>query len=329
MAMDKATGELLLQALERVEAALQTIKAIVNDALKNASSTSTTSLPTPSSHRVAGVTNRKSKIQVAESLPAAQLGPIPNVHSEAWPESIPAHMNVANRGDLEKQFRAVQIVSLMQLNLNGKKVLDLGCGEGHVAKEIGNQAKKAVGMDIHSHNSWDRLTSRLVSYTDDRKQAQEWGPYDAIILYDVLDHLEGQDPVGFMTWVASLLADDESQIFIRTHPWTSKHGSHLYETGLNKAYAHLALTPDELAQMGVDVKPNLRIIRPMAAYEHTFKEAKLKTTDRKGHNEPVDPFFTGDILDRIVKVTWRGQIDLEAALKVMSNQFIDYVLVRA
>lgn len=236
------------------------------------------------------------------------------------------------KSDTEKQFRAVQIVGLISLPFEEMTVLDVGCGEGHISKEIANRAKNVVGYDIMESASWPTLMaaapSGLLTFTADKKAVEAKKPYDCIVLYDVLDHIEREDPTSLMVWLSSLLAP-EGRIFIRAHPWTARHGSHLYETGLNKAFVHLALTVDELAIAGFDVKPNLRIVRPMAAYEHIFRDAGLKVFDRKGHTDPVEPYFSGPLLERIIKVTWRGAIDPDAALKIMGNHFIDYHLARA
>lgn len=259
----------------------------------------------------------------AESLPADQLGPPPHPESPDWPQAVMAHMIVTNRGAEEKKFRALQIARLLG-QFEGKTVLDVGCDEGYIAREIGNQAKKVVGYDIRQSPTWAKLANGVVSFTSERAEV-EANHYDTIIVYDVLDHLEGDDPVKFMAWLNSLLAPG-GRIFVRTHPWTSKHGGHLYEKGHNKAFLHLAMTPDEMAQAGIDVPASLKLSRPMAAYEHIFSGAGLKIAGRKGHAEPVDPFFSGELLERIIKVTWKGAIDPADALKIMANCFIDYDL---
>ncbi len=268
-------------------------------------------------------TGRKPKIQTAESLPADQLGSTPDPALPDWPEAVMPHMIVTHKGAVEKQFRALQIARLLG-NFDNQTVLDVGCDEGYITKEIGHNAKKVIGYDLKSSDIWPKLASDNVLFTDD-KVAVEAERYDTILLYDVLDHLVGVEPIKFMTWLNSLLAPG-GKIFVRTHPWTAKHGGHLYEHGFNKAFLHLALTPDELVQLGIDLPASLKFNRPMATYEHIFIGSGLKIAERKGHTEPVDSFFSGSILDRIIKVTWKGAIDPAAALKIMANSFVDYTL---
>jgi SAM-dependent methyltransferase len=326
--MDKQTGELLLQALDRMEGSISTMRAVIQEAMKTPGPQSAPrSSLALASHRASGVSKR-SKIQVAESLPANLLGPLPDYEGDDWPQAASPYMIVSNKGEAEKQFRALQIVGLIGIPFADKNVLDIGCGEGHIAKEIASQAATVIAYDPRPHSGWDELSNSVLKFTDQKSQVTAGGPYNSIILYDVLDHLEREDPVSFMAWVGSLLAP-EGQIFVRAHPWTSRHGSHLYEAGPNRAFLHLALTPDELASAGLELPwPNLRIVRPMAAYEHIFREAGLKVLERNGHTEPVEPYFSGSVLDRILKVTWRGAVEPEAALKIMQMNFVDYHLGR-
>jgi 2-polyprenyl-3-methyl-5-hydroxy-6-metoxy-1,4-benzoquinol methylase len=313
--MDQQTGELALAALGRAREAIGTAEAMVRQAMD---------LPDAQKAPKAKEGPKKPKFHVAESLSAHLLGPTPDLTNEDWPQAVSPYMIV--RTDIEKQFRAVQVVGLIPMALEGMNVLDCGCGEGHIAGEIAARARHVVAYDPVRVQTWRDKTNLI--HTDDLGTVTEKGPYDAIILYDVLDHLEGESPTTLLAKLRDLLTPN-GRIFLRTHPWTAKHGSHLYEANLNKAYAHLALTPDELVIAGFDVKPNLKVVRPMAAYEQFAKTAGFKVLDRKGHNDPVEPFFSGDLLDRIIKVTWKGDIQPDDALKIMSNSFIDYTLGRS
>lgn len=257
------------------------------------------------------------------SVAASSLGPMPDYKSEAWPEAIDSKAIINPQSQSEQKYRAVQVISMIKERLIGKKVLDFGCGNGYVAVEASYTSAQVVGYDIQE-DPWWSPQSHKVKFTTVKQEMIDNGPYDLIILYDVLDHVVGASVEDIISSLPSMLAP-EGTIFIRTHPWTSRTGGHLYETH-NKAYLHLALTPDELAQEGILLEPNSRIVRPMAAYELWFRQAGLSVKERKLKTSVVEPFFQADILDRIIKINWGGKVDHSTARKIMSNHFIDYKL---
>lgn len=324
---DKAQNDLMLQTITNIEAQLKVLRSCLSAPAGQLTSekapagkSANKSDGNPEAKR-----NGKRRFVTAESLPANQLGPIPDYTATDWPMAAPEQMIVRSDSEEAKRFRAMQIIALLGMALQGKTVLDCGCGDGFVANELGNQTK-SVGYDIAVSPIWDRLTTPNVSYSTD-KSVIEKNKYDVIILYDVIDHLEREDPITFLEWLASLLAPN-GQIFVRAHPWTSRTGGHLYEQ-TNKAFLHLALTPDELVKEGLKLPYNLKLIRPMASYELMFRGANLTIEARKATTEPVEQFFSDSILDRIIKTTWKGAMaDKESYLKIMANSFIDYRLSR-
>lgn len=258
----------------------------------------------------------------ANSLPANELGPLPNIYDNNWPQAVDPKMIVSQDEEM-KQFRALQVMSLINTQFDNKTVLDCGCGEGHVANEI-SHITKVVGYDKKENKNWPKLTNNNLIFTIDKQIVTDNSPYDIIVLYDVLDHIESEDPEKLMKWLNNLLSKD-GIIFVRTHPWVGRTGGHYYES-INKAYVHLAITPDEAAKEGIKQKePNLKIVRPMAAYEAWFKDAGLVIIDKKVKTVEVDDFFTDEIIDRMIKINW-GKIDIITAKKIMANHFIDYTL---
>jgi hypothetical protein len=69
-----------------------------------------------------------------------------------------------------------------------------------------------------------------------------------VFLYDVLDHAIDAEQ-AYIKEAHRCLAPNGT-VYVRCHPWTSKHATHLYKQGINKAYFHLFLTWDEIR--GVD-----------------------------------------------------------------------------
>lgn len=267
-------------------------------------------------------TQSKSTEIKAKSRPESELGEIPNINDPDWPVAANPDIIVKPDSEEKKRFRALQISGLIPVPTIDKKVLDFGCGEKHTALELAHQAAKVVGYDIIKDDQWCNTDN--VVFTTDRAVVDNNGPYDIILLHDVLDHIKGDDPAEIMKWIRTLLADN-GVVFVRTHPWTSKHGGHLY-LQQNKAFLHLVLTPDEMLKNNLKLDHNLRLCRPMAAYESWITNAGFHISDKRIQAEKPNRYFTGPILDRILKVTWDDKIDQDQALRIMSNDFIDYTL---
>jgi len=264
------------------------------------------------------------KNTIASSLPEDMLGPTPDITDENWPEAIDSDMIVNDDDVVEQQFRALQIVNHIREEVTDKKVLDFGCGSGCTAKEYADLSNLAVGYDVVEHNMWDESDHENLILTTDYDKVVANGPYDLIILFDVIDHIVGEDPSNIMKMVSSLLSD-EGTVFIRTHPWTSRTGGHAYKS-INKAYLHLILTPNEMAKLGISIEPNLKLSRPMAVYESLFTTYNLKVIDKKAKSSPIESYFNDNLIDRIKKINWCGKIETETAVKIMGNHFVDYKL---
>lgn len=328
--MDAQTKQLVFQTINRLEETIRTLKSLIGIQPTPSSPTSTPPKQKPSKlPQEPGFGPKDSKKGpkfFATSLSADHLGPTPDFKSDDWPIAIDPSMIVPIEGDTEKQYRALQIIGLMGMPLEGKVVLDCGCGEGYNAREMANTATQVVAYDIKNDEHWPGRNKENLFFACEKKLVEERAPYDFIVLYDVIDHLRGEDPESFMQWVSSLLKGDGC-IFVRTHPWTAATGGHYYESA-NKAWIHLALTPDELVQAGLtSTESNLRIVRPMAAYELWFKNAGLVIDTKQAKSSEVDAFFLNDgLIDRIIKVTWGGAIDIATAKKIMTNHWVDYVL---
>lgn len=332
--MNDQTEQLVLETLGRIESAVNTLRSLITSSAQEhgpPAEKKSAEAPQPDAQQNP---SRGPKL-FATSLPEAQLGPVPDVHVNDWPLAVDPGLIVPENGHAEKQFRAMQVVSLLQdpegsgLNLANRTVLDCGCGEGHNAHEMAITAGRVIGYDVSCDEArreqWARMAGENLTFTLDKEEVNHHAPYDIVVLYDVIDHLRGEDPEEFMKWVASMLRTN-GRMFVRAHPWTSKTGGHCYRA-LNKAWIHLALTPSELSELGVEPEePNLRVVRPMAAYEKWFKSAGLVVVNKKVRAEETDKPLSNAIVDRIIKTTWAGEVDAQTAKRIMANHFIDYWL---
>jgi len=269
---------------------------------------------------------------------AAKDGFVPDLlrvalRQDRWPFAIdPAYLADPN-SDADKLSRAQNIFSIiLPPHMQNKKFLDFGCGEGHVVKVVSENGATAVGYDIVDQ-SWSKLTGSFL-LTTDWSEITNRGPYDVVLIYDVLDHIADRDWVEELKKVVSVLAPN-GVIFVRCHPWCSRHGTHLYHQ-INKAFVHIIFSEEELTEMNLKGLPTRKIIHPLDTYEALFKNAGLKMNAEPWvTREPVENFFEQPMTRERVVGNWKSSPQPPLAsgevfpIFQMEQQFIDYVLVRA
>ena len=244
--------------------------------------------------------------------------------SGQWPQAAPDFL-ICEESDKDKYERAEGILAYMGQDIKGKKFLDFGCGEGHVAqKAVELGAESAIGYDTKQLGglTWDSQTGNCLLTTDIEK-AKAGGPYDLILLYDVLDHSE--DPVNILATARDMLAP-QGRIYVRCHPISSRHATHLYKK-INKVYIHLVFTDDELKQLGYENDIKQRTYFPQVDNNRWFGQAKLKAISHDCVRSDIDPFFKQNemVKSRIMRPPYnRGFPDHQ-----LGQVFNDYVLVRA
>ncbi len=213
-----------------------------------------------------------------------------------WPKAVDKDLicNVAD--EQQKSERSKNIVNQFILtNLEGKKFLDYGCGEGHsVSHAINAGAISAVGYDTVASGSqtWDAAESSL---STDFNKIIEKGPFDVILMYDVLDHVE--NPGECLKNIKQVCHKD-TVIWVMVHPWCSRHGTHLYHK-FNYAFAHLAFSKEELASLGVEANDlSQKIVKPIATYKHWFTTNGFKIKKHEIIRDPVEAFFKNNHIVR-------------------------------
>jgi SAM-dependent methyltransferase len=252
------------------------------------------------------------------------------LESDAWPQAVFAVQIADDNSERDKEERAQGICDIILPPLPGKRFLDFGCGEGHVAKCVSKEASVSVGYDVQrpakSPFVWEEEEGELL-LTKELDRVKSLGPYDAILMYDVLDHAVGDSQAGLLSKAGDLLSEG-GRIYLRCHPWCGRHGGHAYKR-LNKAFAHLVLTKEEMGSLGVDVEEVVRVTKPLYAYGEAIKKAGLaQDSEPEIDSQEVEDFFrdTPVVRDRILKAWGVDKWEHDPPSFQMSQCFVDYVL---
>lgn len=272
--------------------------------------------------------------QVKQAIVEANAAPVENFEqlkelllTDGWPVAANKNLICDPENAADKVERGRGVVELMvETDLAGKKFLDYGCGEGHCAAYAASRNPLiAVGYDVKA-KGWDQHSGldKLVMTTN-WDEVVKRGPFDAILSYDVIDHLESMSPVDALKQLHNVLADD-GRIYLRTHPFTSRHALHNYHD-LNKGYIQLAFSEEELKALLPDAKyiewNTGKVATPLASYKTFFDEANLEILNTRPVKDVVEPFFKAPALaNRIMKaINFKQFPEFQ-----MGMQFIDYVL---
>ena len=236
---------------------------------------------------------------------------------DCWPPAAPEYLVGKPVTERDQMNRAGLVIDMFLTKpIQDLSVLDFGCGEGWVANELVNRGgKHVVGYDIVRSPSWDSLKATFTSSLPNDK-------FDAVFLIDVLDH--SQNPQQIMSEVEGLLKPG-GIAYVRCHPWTSRHATHVFKQGLNKSYIHLFLTEEEQIELGY--RPMFTRIEknPFETYKKWFGKFKIQRERRS--SEPLHEFFKVPAFVSLLYTEQQIPKERQADFLIdMETQFVDYQL---
>lgn len=248
------------------------------------------------------------------------------LHTEAWPLAVPNGLIVQDEDQAKLRAKSILYSYDIAQSANKQslletapiKFLDYGCGGGHVTL-----AAIEAGIDAYGYDITKQWTDEIPQLSNDYQSTKANAPYTHILLYDVIDHAERSQAAQILHNLSDL-SDSNTQILVRTHPWTSRHGAHTYYK-LNKAYAHLFMSDEELEQY-TDHKIS-KVLRPMKYYQDLFTEADLKVRSTEIIKKPLEQFFQTEEINAILRD--KMEANSEWLDSVLPIEFIDYRLIKS
>lgn len=200
------------------------------------------------------------------------------INSDSWPKCV-------NENFIETPLQIIDYYLDVDMS-NVESFLDFGCGEGNVSLEASKEIKKiSVGYDIkkYGNNSWENLEKKHFLTTNLNK-VKSLGPYDVILLYNVLEYVNNIDET--IKTIKKMLKKD-GLIFLRLTPWTSRKGFGVAEN-LNKAFVHLIYDTKFLEK---ELGLNLKVRSSNIKIENFLKSNSLKILRKKEKKQKVESFF--------------------------------------
>jgi len=268
-------------------------------------------------------------LQVSDDFDISKF--VPYLLNDKWPYAVDPLLIADPDSEDDQISRAYGILSVVVTEPVTGRFLDFGCGEGYVVSEVAKKAVKSVGYDIKDHQ-WQRFPkSDNMIFTLSWDEVVNNGPYDSVLICDVLDHLKDENEAIQELKKINDVLDSKGKVFIRCHPWCSRHGTHLYKS-INRAYLHLIVSENDLNAMGYEYLHTIKIIHPLQTYDKWFSNSGFKIEHWNITSENIDPFFYQSAIANLIKRNWKEspEEDFASGKKFpewqMKQQFVDYVL---
>jgi 2-polyprenyl-6-hydroxyphenyl methylase/3-demethylubiquinone-9 3-methyltransferase len=229
----------------------------------------------------------------------------------------PSHANV-DQAELDKfsalasrwwdpnsEFKPLHAINPLRLNwilehtgpLNGKKVIDVGCGGGILAESLANQGAQVTGIDLAEkslqvarlHGLESGVTVNYQAISAEEMAAKEAGQYDIVTCMEMLEHVP--DPGAIIQACATLV----------------KPGGYVFFSTLNR-------NPKSFLFAIVGAEYVLRMLpKGTHSYENFIKPSELSASARRA----------GLAINQIIGMQYNPLVDI---YKLSSDTSVNYLV---
>ena len=246
------------------------------------------------------------------------------LESDEWPEALPQEIVDLEGSDTSHRANAESFMNtVVKKSIKNKKVLDYGCGTGHLVKYCLELGADACGYDtvFHENDFW-KENPAIMSTRWNKMMSN--GPYDFVLMNDVFDH---SDNPAFDLYKIRTMLKDDGVAYIRFHPICSRHGGHIHKR-FNKAFAHMVLSDKEHKELGLTL-PVQRAIYPLYTYDAYMTRSGLMPIYSLPVYTPVESYFQNNkiLVDRL-NAFYGKHSNNEISSFQMSISYVDAHAVR-
>lgn len=182
-------------------------------------------------------------------------------------------------------------------DLEGGRVLELGCGTGHMARAMVRRAgaSEVVGVDVREYPTWEQFQGKKVRLLRADLSAEEPfdpGSFDAVVSSAVMEHV--RRPLAMIDAIARLLKPGgQAALYFNLH--RGPRASHRYRE-VFFPWPHLLFEPgvcEAFYRKHHESAWSFAWVNRMTAgeYLHAFDETGLEVTRLRRHTLPFDLSF--------------------------------------
>lgn len=208
--------------------------------------------------------------------------------------------SLSNESGKPYLFKLVEYIDAAT-RINGKNILEIGCGSGTLLKELKKRKANVLGLEPGSHVAESDIADIKI-IKDFFPSPQITGRFDAIVHYGVMEHIE--DPVLFLKQQMEFLSPDGKIIisvpncepFLETGDISiliHEHFNYFTRESIAKVVLAAGLTPERIeifegVILAVASRSNKKTETPVPLFDKERFEGLIASLNKK-----VDKLLTG------------------------------------